>query len=49
MGNHDSSSLDLRSKESYGDRVRISKNPCVNHFGKMAATVNTEHVFVSVE
>ena len=44
-----SSSLDLRSKESYGEHVRISENPCVNHLGEMAARVNTEHAFLSVE
>ena len=40
---------DLRSKESCGERVRISEHPCVNHFREMAATVNTEHAFLFVE
>ena len=42
----DSFSLDLPSKESYGERLCISENPCVNHFGKVAARVNTIHAFL---
>ena len=44
-----SSSFNLRSKESYGEPGHMSENPCVNHFGKMSTRVNTERAFHSVE